>query len=85
MNKIEITKIVVTNLNGFAVGTATKTVFRTLVPHGSNAIVNIITDASILVAGFSVGSLLMKPVNKHTDEAIDKFFANTTVHKVTTL
>lgn len=71
MQKRDIAKFVVNNLNGYAVSAAMRSYIRHGVPRTNNAALNILIDASVLTATWFTAGTLLEPVTKHTNQQID--------------
>jgi hypothetical protein len=71
-DKLEITKVVVHNMTGYAIGAATGQFFRTFRRHSDNKTVELLIDVSTLITVFAVSALAHEPVRDYTDAQIDK-------------
>lgn len=72
MQKRNIAKVIVRNMNGFLVGSAATGVLRTHAPRTNNAALNIAIDLSVVISGWAVSGAALEPVNAHADREIDK-------------
>ena len=71
MNKTQIAKVVVNNLVGLGVGSASTSIVRNNIRPSDNPVINFVISASVMVTGWAVSGTIMGPVRNYTDREID--------------